>query len=64
MRISISVITIFFALACIAQPGAQSITSQEKKILPGAERVNVYLPFSIDQRKKGRHICQPDLDGG
>lgn len=52
MKIFLSVITVFLACTCIAQTAPLQSDTQEKKILAGAERINVYLPL-IKGRKVG-----------
>jgi uncharacterized protein YbbC (DUF1343 family) len=52
MKIFLSVITVFLACICIAQTVPLQSNNQEKKILAGAERINVYLPM-IKGRKVG-----------
>lgn len=62
MKIILSVITVLLFAGCIAQPGTQPVANIEKKILAGAERINVYLPL-IKGRKVGIFANQTSMVG-
>lgn len=62
MKYSISLLLLLFTLAAAAQKNPQEATMEAPRVIPGAERINVYLPL-LEGRSVGIFANQTSMVG-